>query len=167
MNKHIIAGLVLAGSVAAAPAAKALPLIDIGVGAGVLTMEDDSDGAAAVSALVGVNIPATPFGVEGTFTQTISDGSFDFNGGSLDYSGNQLGAFVTANTPTPGIKVKGKLGMVRSDFDFDGMGSASSTDFAFGAAVIFTSWQLEWTRTKVDDGGVDQDIDYISISYVW
>jgi hypothetical protein len=171
MNKQMIAGLMLAGTLIAAPVAKALPLIDIGIGAGPLTMEDDDSAAIAGTVSVGVNIPVIPLmGVEGQLTQTLSDGSFDGGGfGDTDYSGNQLGAFATITTPTPGIKFKGKLGLVRSDFDFDssfGSVSQDSTDLAFGAAVLFGSWQVEWTRTKVDDD-IEQDIDFLSLSYVF
>jgi hypothetical protein len=167
MNKQMIASLLLAGTLVAAPAAKALPLIDIGIGAGPLTMEDDDSAAFAGTVSVGVNIPVIPLmGVEGTLTQTLADGSFDSPFGDIDYSGNQLGAFATITTPTPGIKARGKLGLVRSDFDIGG-GSASSTDLALGVAVLFGSWRAEWTRTMVDDDGFEQDIDFLSLSYVF
>ncbi|MDQ2070059.1 hypothetical protein [Natronospira bacteriovora] len=162
MNKQLIAGLLLAGSLIAAPAAKALPLIDIGVGIGALTLEDDDSAAIAGTASVGVNIPFIPLvGVEGQLTQTLQDGEI----GGFDYSGNQLGAFATITTPTPFLKVRGKLGMVRSDFSFNGF-SNDSTDFAIGAAALFGDWRVEWTRTMADDedGG---DIDFISLSYVF
>ncbi|MCP1727827.1 hypothetical protein J2T60_001827 [Natronospira proteinivora] len=165
MNKQIIAGLALAGSLTVAPTAQALPLIDFGVGAGALTLEDDDDAAIAVNLRVDINIPATPFSVEGNYTQTLTDGEFDDLMGSMDYSGNMLSAFFVGESPTPAVKIRGKIGVAQSDFDFSpsagGSFSQSSTNFAYGVGVSVSNWHFEWTRTKLDDD-FEADLDYLS-----
>jgi|GEM_PF-2114944 len=167
MNKQILAGLAMAGCLAAAPAANALPLIDFGVGAGMMTVEDDDDPAYAAHLMVNVNIPATPFSVEGQYAQTLSDGGFDTAAGTANYSGSMLSAFFVGETPTPMVKVRGKLGLAQTDFDVSAPSgstfldsSDSSTDFAFGVGVSVSNWHFEWTRTMLDD--FNQDLDYIS-----
>lgn len=168
MNRQIIAGLILAGTLIAAPTAKALPMVDIGVGGGPLTIEDDDSSAIALSGTVGVNIPVIPLvGVEGHIIQTVQDGEI----GVSDYSGNQLGAFMTITTPTPGIKVKGKVGMMRWDYEFDYPGGSSSldgSDLAFGIAARFSDWQIELTRTMAEDDFDNEfNIDMLSVSYIF
>lgn len=171
MNKPIIAGLALAVSLAAAPASQALPLIDFGAGAGALTLEDDDKAAIAANLVINVDIPATPFSVEGSYAHTLSDGEFDVmtpqGPATVDYSGNMLSAFLVGETPTPAVRVRGKLGLSRTDFDFSAPSAStfmdssdSSTDFAFGVGLSVRNWHFEWTRTKLDD--FDTDLDYLS-----
>jgi hypothetical protein len=174
MNHKIITGLALAGCLAVAPAANALPLVDFGVGAGQISFENDDSGAIAAHGKVDVTIPATPFSIEGMLSQTVSDGEAP----GYDYNGNQLGAFAVFTTPTPMVKVRAKLGATRSDYEFENTsplaqsGEASDTNLSYGVGVQLSDWQFEWTRTELDVQGTvlgtptssETYIDYLSVT---
>lgn len=171
MNRQIITGLALATTLAIAPAANALPLVDFGIGAGMQTFEDDESAGIAVHGMVDLNIPATPFSVEGMLSQTVSDGEMNFGTIGTDYSGNQLGAFFAFTTPTPMVKIKAKAGLVRSNFDFEsnnfGSANFSGTELGYGLGVHLSDWQFDWTRTSIEDGNFDQTIDYLNVTIMF
>lgn len=167
MIKQILATMALV-AIAALPApARALPLIDIGLGAGVVMK--GSDHALALSA--GIHVPlGFLFGAEASYTRTLTDGSVDRDTGSVDYSGSLLGGFVTLTSPSPGIKLRGKLGLQRASFDLDDDadgGRFSSIEPALGVGVLGRNWQLELTRSRIDDRKLDQGITSLSLQYVW
>lgn len=173
MNHKIITGLALAGCLAIAPAANALPLVDFGIGVGQVSFENDDSGAFAAHGKVDVSIPATPFSIEGMMSQTVSDGEAP----GYDYNGNQLGAFAVFTTPTPMVKVRAKLGATRSDYEFEGTSlpddETSDTNLSYGVGVELSDWQFEWTRTELDVEGSlfgqqisdETYIDYLSVTF--
>lgn len=171
MNHKIVTGLALAGCMAIAPTANALPLVDFGIGVGQTTLENDDSGAISAHGMVDVSIPATPFSVEGMLSQTVQDGTFENALSDVDYSGNQVGAFFAFTTPTPMIKIKAKAGMVRSNFDFESsMGSSnlSGTEVGYGVGVSLSDWHFDWTRTTLEDNaGNESNVDYLNVTFMF
>lgn len=164
MKKLVLSGLVATVATVAAPAAHALPLVDFGLGVGQFTLDNDESGAFMAQGVIGVDIPASPVNVEGVIAQSVSDGEVStLTTQVADYSANQLGIYATITSPGP-IYIKGKVGATRTSVDSD-IGDDTSTELAYGLGVGLSDWEFEWTRTTIGESGVDQDVDFLSITY--
>ncbi len=147
--------------------ARALPLVDIGLGAGAVMIGDDP----AVSISLDVHVSLGPWwGAEAGYTRTVLDGAIDRASGSVDYSASLLAGFLTLTSPSPGIKFRGKLGLQRArfrlDHEADG-GNFNSLGPALGVGVLARHWQLELTRSRIDDGDLDEGITQLNLKYLW
>lgn len=127
---------------------------DIGVKAGMLSLDGDTSAAKQAGVVFNFDIVGM-VGVEAEFNTTIADGEF----GGVDYSATQLGAYGVLMTPGP-VYFKAKAGFVRTDFEVFGA-SESDQDIAYGLGVGFTALEIEYTRTKWKD----TDVDMISASF--
>ncbi len=167
MNRILMAALCSLALGGLASPARALPLIDISVGGGVVLMGDDP--AGAVSA--GLHVPLGPWwGAQASYSRTVIDGSLDRSSGSIDYRGQLLGGFLTLTSPSPGIKFRGKVGLKEARFSLrhgPQTKRLSSIGPALGVAVLSRSWQIEAVRSRIDDGSLDRGITRLSLNYVW
>jgi hypothetical protein len=157
--KRLILALVAAGAVLAAPARAD---VDFGVKVGQLSVEDD-DGAATQAGIVMSWDLLGMLGVEGELNTTLADGDI----GGFDYSATQVGAYGVLMTPGP-FYFKAKAGMLVTNGEVAGE-DVSDTQPAYGVGIGFTFFELEWTRTKVEDdiAGIpfESDVDVISLSF--
>ncbi|HEX6929002.1 MAG TPA: outer membrane beta-barrel protein [Gammaproteobacteria bacterium] len=160
MRKSIF-GLLLAFGVLAATPAQAFDS-DWRVKAGMLSLEND-DGAATNVGLVYAMDFAGILGAEVEANTSIADGEFDAGIATVDHSTMQVGGYATLTTPGP-IYFKAKAGLVYNDVDIGGA-SDSSIGEAIGIGAGFFGFEVEYTRSTVDFGGTDVDIDYISVAY--
>ncbi|TVS13088.1 MAG: hypothetical protein EA419_02960 [Wenzhouxiangella sp.] len=167
MTRLLPAILMIVFSAGLAAPARALPLVDIGLGAGVMAMGDDP--AAALS--LGVHVPLGPFwGAEATYSRSVIDGTIDRTSGSADYSGSMLGGFLTLTSPSPGIRFRAKIGLQRAAFRLDHEaenGRFNSLEPALGLGILARHWQLEVTRSRIDDRDLDEGITKLTVKYVW
>ncbi len=128
---------------------------DIGVKAGMLSLDGDTSAAKQAGVVFNFDIVGM-VGVEAEFNTTIADGEF----GGVDYSATQLGAYGVLMTPGP-VYFKAKAGYLRTDVEFSGIGSDDDQALAYGIGVGFTALEIEYTRTKWND----LDVDIISASF--
>jgi hypothetical protein len=130
---------------------------DFGVKVGQLMVEDDDKAATQVGVVASWDLFGM-FGIEGELNTTVADGeSPDGLGGTAEYSAMQIGAYGVLMTPGP-MYFKAKAGLVRTDADIStdlGDFSESGTEAAYGIGFGFTFFELEWTRTKLEDANVD------------
>lgn len=160
MRKSLIGLLLAAGALLAAPA-QAIDS-DWRVKAGMLSLEND-DSAAINAGLVYAMDFVGIIGAEFEINTSITDGEFDILGTTVDHSTMQLGGYATLTTPGP-IYFKAKAGLVHNDVDI-GSGNDSSVGEALGVGVGFFGFEVEYTRSTVDFGGEDADIDFISVAF--
>lgn len=155
MQKSIIGVLLAAGLLVAMPAHADS---DWRVKAGMLAVEDDGSAATNVGIVYAWDFVGI-IGAEFEANTSIADGEF----GPADYSVLQGGAYATLTTPGP-IYFKAKAGLVYNDLEI-GSGSDSSVGEAMGVGLGLFGFELEYTRSTVDFGGTDLDIDYLSASF--
>lgn len=151
----------LAAGAALFLAAPAYAVVDsaFGVKGGLLSFDGDATAATQAGLVYSIDL-AGLLGVEFEFNTTLADGDAGF---STDYTATQLGAYGVLMSPGP-IYIKGKAGYVRTELDFDGIGSDEDTDLAYGLGIGFealAALEVEYTRTKWND----IDVDFISVSF--
>lgn len=132
---------------------------DIGVKAGLLSIDGDSTAAKQAGVVFSFDLLGM-FGIEAELNTTLADGEY---GSGVDYNATQIGAYGVLMTPGP-VYFKAKAGYIRTDVEFtSGLGSASESDqdIAYGIGVGFTALEIEYTRTKY----LDTDVDIISASF--
>lgn len=156
--KTIILVSALAVAVVPIQAAMAQEGVSFGLKAGMLSIENDSDSAANVGALVSMAFPASPFGVEGEVNTSVSDGSFNR---FVDYSATQVGAFGTFRFPPQDVNVKLRLGGMYTSVDPSPGKRDHDTDLAYGIGGNVGPFELSWTRTRFNSS----DVDFLAIGY--
>jgi len=129
---------------------------DIGVKAGMLSIDGDASAAKQAGVVFNFDIIGM-FGIEAELNTTLADGDAGFG---VDYNATQLGAYGVLMTPGP-VYFKAKAGYLRTDVELSGIGSDDDQEVAYGIGVGFTALEVEYTRTKWND----LDVDIISASF--
>lgn len=156
-KKFAVVAALLAGFFMAP--AQAVVDTDIGVKAGLLSIDGDSTAAKQAGVVFSFDLLGM-LGIEAELNTTVADGEF---GSGVDYNATQIGAYGVLMTPGP-FYFKAKAGFVRTDAEFtSALGSASDSDqdIAYGIGIGFTALEIEYTRTKY----LDADVDMISASF--